>query len=191
MKNKIDKENVSVPESVNEPVATPASTPKYDGVETWEERDVMGQVTKFTRKINMSDDEVAKFLGGHDPHKYFRNGKVPISYKSMGVLLPEDREEVMILRQTMPSFPDVLLFKHNYEQLYQLLIPKNVCEFELDGNNDIVDESIRCDTRSIVFGGTGTPRSFERTYFKQRVQVINLRLKSVADMKINYNLTNN
>lgn len=192
LKTKMNKKENTTPEVVEvpAPVDVPVEAPSYDGVETWEERDVMGQVTKITRKVNMSTEEVKKFFGDHNPAKYFRNGKIPVSYKSLGNLLPEDAEETMVLRQNMPAFKDVLLFKHKYEQLYQLLIPKQICEFELDGNDEISNEAIHCDTRSIVFGASNSPRSFEKNYFRQRVQVINQRLKQVAERLTSYNLTN-
>lgn len=191
LKQKMNKKESTTPEVVeikDTPVSTPAEVPSYDGIETWEERDVMGQVTKITRKINMSTEEVKKFFGDHNPAKYFRNGKIPVSYKSLGNLLPEDADETIVLRQNMPAFKDVLLFKHKYEQLYQLLIPKQICEFELDGDNEIMNDAIHCDTRSIVFGASNSPRSFEKNYFRQRVQVINQRLKQVAERLTNYNL---
>lgn len=186
------KIDVKSPENLSNEVA-PETVPiqEYDGVETWKEREVDGKEVVFTRKINLSESEARALLGGRDPKIYFRNGKVPIFYKSLGDLLPEDREETKLLRQTMPSFPDVLLFKHKYEQLYQLLIPKQICEFELDNNEEIVDSAIHCDTRSIVFGSQSSPKSFEKNYFRQRVKMIDTRLRSAAERLISYSLTKN
>lgn len=151
--------------------------PSYDGVETWEEQISLNQPkVTITRKVNMSSDEVKKFLGDNDPNLYFRHGKVPLWFKEYGTLLGEEDEELQVIRNVMPNMPEVLLFKHKTQPLYNVLVPKPLSEFELSKEGEIVDPVNHADMRAIAFGGTNTPKSYEKTFFKLRASVIHNNL---------------
>lgn len=157
----------------------------YDGVETWFERvDLINPPQEKKAKINMSDSEVKKFLGEHDTKMYFRNGRIPNWYKEFGTLVEEEDEEMKVLRNVMADMPEVLLFKHKTQPLYNVLVPKPLSEFELDGSGDIMDPTYTADMRAIAFGGSNAPKSFEKTFFKARLMVIhNHLLKGIERLK--------
>lgn len=133
-------------------------------------------------KLWLSTSEVKKFMGEHDPNKYFRDGKVPVYMpKSIGSILPEDRVESIIKTDVFSKFPEVLMFKHDLTNIYTLLIPKVITEHEVT-NGDFTDRLIRYDTRSIVFtGGQGRPSSFEADYFKKQASKIITQLSKMAE----------
>ena len=149
----------------------------YDGIEEWDEIVKLGEPAVHKKeKINMNTDEIKKFFGEHDPNLYFRNGKIPNRYKELGTLLTEEDEEFKTLKQVIPNMPELLLFKHKTQPLYNVLVPKPLSEFELDGEGDIVDPAYHADTRAIAFGGSNAPKSFEKTFFKMRAEVIHQNL---------------
>jgi hypothetical protein len=142
--------------------------PEYDGYEDIIEPTIEGKYVTVRRKVYLSDKEVKAFLGEHDPAKYFRLGRVPISMpKSIGTLLPEDREEVIIKNEVFAKFPEVLMFKHNLTNIYTLLIPKVIADFEVT-DGEFTNRLVQSDTRSIPFnGGAGRPSSWSVDYFKK------------------------
>ena len=96
----------------------------YDGIETWEELVHPAQPpVKRTAKVNMNSEEVKKFFKDNDPKLYFRQGKIPTWVKEYGTLLEEEDEETQLLRQLTPGFPELLLFKHKTQPLYNILVP--------------------------------------------------------------------
>lgn len=173
------KKNETVVTTTEQPIN---ATPEYDGVETWFERvDLTNPPVQKTAKINMSTSEVKKFLGDADPNLYFRGGKIPTWYKEFGTLVDEEDEELKILRNAAPEMPELLLFKHKTQPLYNVLVPKPLGEHELDGNGDITDPVFHADMRAIAFGGSNAPKSFEKTFFRMRLNVIVGNLKKGLD----------
>lgn len=141
---------------------------EYDGYEDITEPTIEGKYVTNRKKIYLSDKEVKSFMGEHDPQKYFRLGKVPTSMpKSIGTLLAEDREETLVLRDVFSKFPDIIMFKHNLTNIYTLLIPKIIADFEVvDG--EFTNRLVQYDTRSIPFnGGSGRPSSWSADFFKK------------------------
>ena len=141
---------------------------EYDGYEDIVEPTIEGKYVTTNKKVYLSDKEVKAFMGEHDPAKYFRLGKVPTSMpKSIGTLLDENREETLVMRDVFSQFPDVIMFKHNLTNIYTLLIPKVVADFEVvDG--EFVNRLVQYDTRSIPFnGGQGRPSSWSADFFKK------------------------
>lgn len=150
----------------------------FDGV--WEITEPIGpnQYQTVKKKIWLNTDEQQKWLGDVDPAIYFRDGVVPLyAPKAFGQLLPEDRMEVQELRKLLPNYQDVLMFKHDLQNIYTLLIPKRVSEHELNQQGDFENRLVRYDTRSIPFtGGMGRPTAFEADYFAQQVAKIKRHL---------------
>ena len=150
----------------------------FDGV--WEVTEPSGpnEYKKVSKKIWLDTNEQKKWLGDIDPNLYFRDGVIPMyAPKAFGELLSEDRVEVEALRKSLPLYPDVLMFKHQMQNLYTLLIPKRVSEHELNQTGDFENRVVRYDTRSIAFtGGFGRPSSFEHDYFAQQVEKVKRHL---------------
>lgn len=171
----------TVETKLNKPTTT---TPvmEYDGYETWEEKIHPAQpaVTK-TVKVNMNSEEVKKFFGEYDPKLYFKHGKIPTWMKEYGVILDEDEEETKLLRSVTPTFPELILFKHKNQPLYNVLVPKPLSEFELDSTGEISNENYHADFRAIAFGGSNAPRNYDKTYFKLRAEVIARSLQRGAE----------
>lgn len=146
----------------------------FDGV--WEITEPIGpnQYQTVKRKIWLNTDEQKKWFGEHDTNVYFRDGVIPTyAPKSFGELLSEDRIEVEALRKNLPMYTDILMFKHQLQNIYTLLIPKYVSEHELNNEGDFENRLVRYDTRSIAFtGGFGRPSSFEHDYFSQQTAKI-------------------
>lgn len=171
------KNNASVDVEVKETLS-----PEYDGVETWSERiDLINTPVTKTAKINMSTEEVTKFLGGNDPYLYFRGGKIPNWYKEFGTLVDKEDDEYKIMNAVCHDMPELLLFKHKTQPLYNILVPKPLSEYEIDNNGDIVDPIFSADMRAIAFGGSNSPKSFEKTFFRQRVAKIHSNLSLGID----------
>lgn len=175
------KKNNEVTEPVTQTKTTKPETPKsdyFDGV--WEITEPIGpnQYQTVQRKIWLNSDEQKKWFGEHDPKVYFRDGVIPnYAPKSFGDLLPEDRMEVQELRKHLALYPDVLMFKHQLQNIYTLLIPKSVSEHELDQQGDFENRLVRYDTRSIAFtGGFGRPSSFEADFFYAQLSKIKKHL---------------
>lgn len=178
-----ETKSATTPE-VKEEVKEVTNTVKgYDGYEDLIEPQIDGTYKTTPRvKLYLSDEEVKKFMGDHDPNKYFREGKVPVYFpKATGTLLPQDRIEVAVKNDVFQKFPDVLLFKHDLTNIYTLLIPKVLTEHEFH-NGDFASRLIRYDTRSIVFnGGPGRPSSFEADYFKKQASKVITHLQKKAE----------
>jgi hypothetical protein len=141
---------------------------EYDGYEDITEPTIEGKYVTNRQKVYLSTKEVKAFMGDHDPAKYFRLGKVPtIMPKSIGTILGEDREETIVMRDVFSKFPEVLMFKHNLTNIYTLLIPKVIADFEVvDG--EFTNRLVQYDTRSIPFnGGSGRPSSWSADFFKK------------------------
>jgi len=155
---------------IKEVIAEEVPTVKeYDGYEDLVEPHIDGTYKTTRVKLYLSDSEVKKLLGDIDPSKYFRLGKIPNHIpKSLGTLLPDDRMETIVKNDVFSQFPDVLMFKHDLSNIYTLLIPKVISDFELNKDGDYTDRLVQFDTRSIAFnGGNGRPTSFEADYFKK------------------------
>lgn len=151
---------------------------EYDGVETWMEKvDMVNPAVQKTAKINMSTKEVQKFLGDNDPNLYFRGGKIPNWYKEFGILLDAEDDEHKIMTSVCSDMPELLLFKHKTQPLYNVLVPKPLSEHELDEKGDIIDPVFSADMRAIAFGGSNAPKSFEKSFFRARLTVIHNNLK--------------
>lgn len=159
---------------------------EYDGWELVIEPTIDGKYTEERKKIYLSTAEVKKFMGEHDPAKYFRDGKVPYYFpKATGTLLPEDRVEVQVKNDVFSKFPETLLFKHDLTNIYTILVPKVLTEHEFS-NGDFTDRLVRYDTRSIVFtGGPGRPSAFEADYFKkQSSKIVNQLAIKAEERKV-------
>src|SRR5574343_1007712 len=88
--------------------------PQYDGVETYTTVFDGTRSQTVTKKINLSDAEAKEFLKGNDPKRYFRKGKISVSVpKAFGELLPDDREEVQVMKAVLKDFDGLLMCKHN------------------------------------------------------------------------------
>ena len=171
-------------EPSTEPVHALSQSPvkEYDGFEDLVEPTEAGPYKTTRVKLYLSTPEVRKFMGEHDPAKYFRDGKVPVYFpKAIGTLLSEDRTETQVKNDVFSKYPETLLFKHDLTNIYTLLIPKVLTEHEFS-NGDFTDRLVRYDTRSVVFtGGPGRPSSFETDYFKQQSAKIIKQLDVKAD----------
>lgn len=156
---------MDAPETINSlNVAEPTveAPAEYDGIEMY-----MGDRETKPIKMNMNSTEMKKFLGDFDAMVYFREGKIPTYYKQLGQLLDEEREEVKVLKEALPQYPGLLLFKHLQQSLYTILVPKAYGEFELDAQGEIRDQNVKCDTRAVAFGGNGMPAAYETGAFKK------------------------
>lgn len=170
--------NATKVEKIIEP-AEEAKTPGYDGVETWQELNwATNKVETFTKKVNMTDEEARNFLGGKDPKNYFKNGKIPVWKKVLGTLITDEEDPALILlKEVIPKVSSILLYKHKTDSVYTLLIPKSFSENETGAAGDYTDEYTTSDERSIVFGASNSPKSFEKAYFKSRLASIYSKLK--------------
>jgi len=138
---------------------------------------------KLYKELCLPDEQARAFLGGRDPKDYFRDGLVHTSFIStFENLLPEDEEEVVVMRKIIP-FKDVLLFKRKRTNLYILLVPKRLARFELDMDGEFVNEYINYDISAIAFTGSGTPAAYEEGYFIQQLQKVLVHLQKVAEMR--------
>ena len=176
-------------------VATPevGEVVEFDGYVDIVEPSIEGKYVTIPKKIYLSTKEVKAFMGDHDPANYFRLGKVPVIMpKSIGTLLPEDREEVITMREVFSKYPDILMFKHNLTNIYTLLIPKILADFEVvDG--EFVERIVQYDTRSIAFnGGVGRPSSWSVDFFKKvcvgdgkATGILTLLNKKAEERKVN------
>jgi len=158
---------------------TEKETPvEFDGY--WEVKEPVEDGTYKTsrKKIWLSTQEQKKWLGDNDPNLYFRDGVIP-NYcpKAFGTLLSEDREEVIQMRKAFPAYPEILMFKHDLQNIYTLLIPKKFSEHEINEDGDFVSRLVRYDTRSIPFtGGFNRPTAFQADYFNDKAALIKKHL---------------
>lgn len=142
--------------------------PRYDGVETYTTVFDGTRSQTVTKKINLSDAEAKEFLKGNDPKRYFRKGKISVSVpKAFGELLPDDREEVQVMKAVLKDFDGLLMFKHNRQNLYTILVPKELADFELNDEGDFLEDLVPYDIRVVNFSGGSTPSAFEPGYFKK------------------------
>lgn len=144
------------------------SVPEYDGIEMFK-----ADYETKPLKVNMNSNEVKAWFGDNDPKLYFREGKIPNYFKSLGDLLAEDREEVLTLRKTLPQYSKVLLFKHHLQNLYTLVVPKLYGEFELDANGEITDANVKVHTVAFAF-----QKAFEKGEFIKKLEKTGLHFKS-------------
>lgn len=116
----------------------------------------------------MGQEEAIKFLGERDPYDYFFEGVINKHLvKAIGDLLPEDRDEVKVLRRLLPGYDDVLMFKHRTSNTYTLVIPKVLSNAPLNLDREFIELSFRYDPRPVVFNGVGRPSQFDESYFKK------------------------
>lgn len=158
-------------------------SPDYSGIETVTEPTIDGKWITFNKKMWLSGPEVKKFMGDHDPSKYFREGKVPIYLpQSLGRLVDEDAFESKVKRDVFSKYPGVLMFKHERVNIYTLLIPKELTEHEFM-NGEFVERLVRYDARSIVCTGGARPSEFTEAYFKEIGNKIIKHLDKAAESR--------
>lgn len=138
------------------------TAPEYDGVEMFK-----GDYETKPMKVNMDSKQVKAWLKDNDPMLYFREGKIPTYYKQLGDLLDADREESILLKDTLPQFKGILLFKHQQQNLYTLVVPKAYGEFELSDEGEIRDSNVKVHTVAVAFGASGMPAAYEKGAFKK------------------------
>ena len=138
---------------------------------------------KLYKQLSLPDDQARAYLGGRDPHDYFRDGLLHTSFvQTFEGLLPEDEEEVQTLRRVIP-YKDVLLFKKKRTNVYILLIPKRLARFEMDDEGEFIGEHINYDISAIAFTGSGTPAAYEEGYFIQQLKKVLTHLQKVAETR--------
>lgn len=157
--NKTDAVSEVAPITNTTPEVVVPAVPEYDGVEMFK-----ADYETKPMKLNMNSFEVKAWFGENDPAKYFREGKIPTYYKSIGDLLADDREEVAAMKQALPQYPGLLLFKHRLQTLYTIVVPKLYGEFEVDLNGEIVDANIKVHTVAFAFG-----KAFEKGEFVKKL----------------------
>lgn len=163
MKTTTKTNEVIADNTVAQPNQLTASTaPEYNGIEMFKSDYSTGPL-----KVNMDSNEVKAFLKDNDPSIYFREGKIPTYYKQLGDLLDDDREETQVLKETLPQYAGILLFKHRQQSLYTLVVPKIFGEFELDDQGEIRDANVKVHTVAIAFGASGLPAAYEKGAFKK------------------------
>ena len=138
---------------------------------------------KLYKELSLPEDEARIYLGGRDPHDYFREGLLHTSFiTTFENLLPEDEEEVQVLRRVIP-YKGVLLFKKKRTNVYILLIPKKLARFELDADGEFVDQPVNYDISAIAFTGSGSPAAYEEGYFIQQLKKVLVHLQKVAEQR--------
>lgn len=138
---------------------------------------------KLYKELCLPEEQARAYLGGRDPKEYFRDGLLHTSFMTtFENLLPEDEEEVQVMRRVIP-YKDCLLFKKKRTNLYIVLIPKRLARFELDADGEFVDEPINYDISAIAFTGSGTPAAYEEGYFVQQLKKILVHLTKVAESR--------
>lgn len=127
---------------------------------------------------------IGTFLGGRDPHKYFKNGLCHSSIvKYFGDLLPEDREEVMLLRKIIKD-TDLLMYKHQRFNQYTILVPKIYSEFDLTAENEYDGRKVYQDYYTVAFTGQmGVPGAFEEKFFETKVRQMLAKLKVAGEKR--------
>ena len=135
---------------------------------------------KVYEEMSLPIDDAGAYLGDKNPWIYFKNGLMHTSLqKVLGDLLQEDREEMMVLRKTIKN-PEILMFKHQRENKYTLLVPKVYSEFELNSDGEFIDKYIHQDYRVIAFTGQGVPAAFEETFFTSKLEAMVEKMKVQA-----------
>lgn len=138
---------------------------------------------KLYKELSLPEEEARAYLGGRDPRDYFRDGLLHTSFvTTFENLLPEDEEEVQVMRRVIP-YKGVLLFKKKRTNVYILLIPKKLARFELDADGEFVDQPVNYDISAIAFTGSGTPAAYEEGYFIQQLKKVLTHLTKVAEQR--------
>lgn len=172
------KEEKTINVEATTPVAN-VSVPEYDGVEDIVDHNGIQAITRRI-KVNMTDSEVKAFLGEHDPNLYFKGGKVPVfCKKAFGELLKPEDEEQLVFNKTFANYKDLLMFYNRRHGIYTILVPKVMSLFELNAEGDYFEATVHYDSRTIVFSGAGTPKSFEEGHFNKWAQLIKNRIEDV------------
>lgn len=135
-------------------------------------------------KLSMTPEEATKFLGGKDPNVYFRNGLCHTTMgKILGTILDENYDEYIAFRKVIRD-PNVLLFKHRLHNLYTILLPKYLTEFELDPDGDYVNKYVKQAYSVVAFTGQlGVPSAFEEAFFKRKLDQVKLKIKGDASVR--------
>lgn len=138
---------------------------------------------KLYKQLSLPHEEAVVYLGGRDPNKYFRGGLLHSSFvQTFENLLPEDEEEVQVMRRVIP-YKDVLLFKKKRTNVYILLIPKRLARFEMDEEGEFIGDTVNYDISAIAFTGSGTPAAYEEGYFIQQLKKVLVHLTKVAEQR--------
>lgn len=156
--------------------------PEFDGFMDMMDFDFDGKTTSKRVKFYLSTPEQKKFMGDNDPSLYFRLGKVPVAIaKDLGKIIDEDRLEYQVFSKLFVNHPKCLLFKHDMQNIYTILVPKTHSELEKDANGEYSVKLSFCDARSIVFSGKGDiPGSFTEDYFTKRAGMVLARLDNIS-----------
>lgn len=135
-------------------------------------------------KMSMSLEDAVKFLGGKDPNVYFRNGLCHTTMqKILGNILDDTYDEYVAFRKEIRD-PNVLLFKHRLHNLYTILLPKYLTEFELDADGDYVNKYVKQAYSVVAFTGQlGVPSAFEEAFFRRKLGQIKLKIKGDASIR--------
>ncbi len=178
------KEEKTINVDATTPIAPQnTSVSEYTGIEEVLEHNGAQPIFR-SRKVNLSDSEVKAFLGENDPNLYFKNGRVPaFCKKAFGELLRPDDEEQLVFNKTFANYKGLLMFYNRKHGIYTILVPKVMSLFELDSNGDFIEDTVRYDTRTVVFSGAGTPKSFEEGHFNRWASLIKARLEDVRKMR--------
>lgn len=174
-------ENVTVEVETQPIVVEEPKTDFYDGVEDVYYTGANLQPMARKMKVNLNTTEADEFLKGANPNKYFREGKIPMScVKAFGDLLPDDYEEVRVMKDVCKGFDGLLMFKNRKQNLYTILVPKELSDFELTESGDYIEPTVLYDIRVVNFSGGAAPAAFERGYFQKFAQGGNGRMGMVG-----------
>lgn len=174
------KEEKTINVEATTPVAQEStSVPEYTGYEDVVSHNGIQPITRSI-KVNMSDSEVKAFLGEHDPNLYFKGGKVPVFVKkAFGELMKPDDEEQLVFNKLFANYPGLLMFYNRKHGIYTILVPKIMSLFELNAEGDYFESTVFYDSRTVVFSGAGTPKSFEEGHFSKWANLIKNRIEDV------------
>lgn len=155
---------------------------QFDGFIDITEPQVDGSYVTRREKYYLSDEEVKKFFGDNDLATYWREGKIPVIYKSeYGNLLQDDAPEKVNCDKIFAKFPGIILFRHPFQSLYTLLIPKKFSNLEKDTNGDYASRVMFCDARSIVFGAQDGGMYTEKNFAKKAKVILQHLIKTNSD----------
>lgn len=145
-----------------------APVAEYDGIESVYTIFQDGRGAEKKVKVNLSSKEVKDWLGDVDTTRYFKHGKVPVfCKKAFGDLLTDENEEKVQMQNVLKDFEGLLFFKNRKQNLYTILVPKELSEYELDQDGEFLDPVVFYDIRTINFSGGAAPASFEIGYFQK------------------------
>jgi hypothetical protein len=158
---------------------------KFDGFIEIVEPTIEGTYAKRMEKFYLSDEEAEKFMGDVDLNIYWRGGKVPVIYKGeYGNILKDDAPEKINCDKIFAKFPGILLFRHPFQALYTLLIPKKYSDLEKDANGEYANRIIFCDARSIVFGAAEGGMYTEKNFKNKAKKILEHLVKTNSDTYI-------